>query len=82
MRTLPLFLTLICMHIDSHAQMINTTPDFVGVEVINASDLDNNDLTEDVASDLVEIECQRIGSKLGSVSINDCQELNLQTTGS
>ncbi|NNE37947.1 MAG: hypothetical protein HKN08_06540, partial [Gammaproteobacteria bacterium] len=84
MRAFLLLIILMSINCAGLAQMINTTRDFVGVEIVNDFDssiLEEN-IDETVAQNLVEAECTRIGSKLGSVSINDCLELNLKVTGS
>ncbi len=84
MRAFLLITFLMCLNIASLAQMINTTSNFVGVEIVNESDATNrpDKINERAAQNLVESECQRIGGKLGSVSIDDCRQLKLQVTGS
>jgi len=84
MRAFLLITFLMCLNIASLAQMINTNSNFVGVEIVNESDATNrpDKINERAAQNLVESECQRIGGKLGSVSIDDCRQLKLQVTGS
>lgn len=87
MRIIILHTSITLFSIVGQAQMINTTPDFVGLEVVNDYSVDHvtliaNQLDEDTVRNLVDIECGRIGGKLGSVSVQDCNELNLQVTGS
>ena len=41
----------------------------------------NVELTTNEKNDLVDIECRKIGEKLGSISYEDCKKLQLQLTG-
>jgi murein peptide amidase A len=87
MHLILLYSSILLFSYASQAQMINTTPGFKGVEIINEFDMDNN-LTIQTISDseteyeLVNNECRRIGGKLGSVSYEDCNALSLNLTGS
>ncbi|NNE38955.1 MAG: hypothetical protein HKN08_11665, partial [Gammaproteobacteria bacterium] len=87
MHKILLYTSLLFFSNASQAQMINATPNFVGVEIVNDYDTDGessavDQLDGEAMRELVDIECRRIGGKLGSVTVEDCRELNLQITGS
>lgn len=87
MHLILLYFTILIFSFASQAQMINTTPGFTGVEIINESDIDKdftlqNIPDSDTVYELIDNECRRIGGKLGSVSYEDCKDLNLKLTGS
>jgi hypothetical protein len=73
MHLILVFLSILLFSYAGQAQMINSTPGFQGVEIINEFDMDN-DLTiqsipdSEAEYELVNNECRRIGGKLGSVS--------------